>query len=475
MLPMDEFTEEDWGLVGMKIAASSVTNPETGCCTWTGSVGGKGNPQLDIILHDSHRVGYNPRRLLFYKPDTTIKMSLVVPICGDRLCIARAHAVNKAEEAVQKADAEKRLREGSIRDLVTGCLLWQGRKNGNYGTIGFASGTWPVHRLAYYLAHGRIPDGIQVRHDSEGRQKCTNETCWNIEHLSLGDGAAQSRDMKAVGSMPFGEHSSRTLLSEATALAIKHSQSEGTKEQRAMRFGTTRAVVSMIDQGTSWSHLPDKNGVVDNSKQQANLTRERQKRKRVRDVDFQFTRENYTEAWSRLMKRVTSTPSPEEMKLDKPCLLVISPATTGYGLVGIGGMTKRRAHKVSAELHHNNCQKVPKGLMVRHLCGPTRKACVEPSHLAIGTDGDNQIDTIKHGKKGVKLNEEKVKRIKAQLNAPEPLSGIDIAREHGVSPCTISSIKSGQGWGWVTLSTEADSSDDEVDLSEDDWEGMGDD
>lgn len=38
---------------------------------------------------------------------------------------------------------------------------------------------------------------------------------------------------------------------------------------------------------------------------------------------------------------------------------------------------------------------IPKGMQVRHLCG--NRLCVNPKHLAVGTQSDNEKDKKKHG------------------------------------------------------------------------------
>lgn len=58
----------------------------------------------------------------------------------------------------------------------------------------------------------------------------------------------------------------------------------------------------------------------------------------------------------------------------------------GYGAINIGGKIKY-AHRVSYELHNGP---IPDGMLVMHLCDNRR--CVNPSHLAVGTDSDNNRD-----------------------------------------------------------------------------------
>jgi DNA-binding CsgD family transcriptional regulator len=72
-------------------------------------------------------------------------------------------------------------------------------------------------------------------------------------------------------------------------------------------------------------------------------------------------------------------------------------AFTGKGAMryGILNWGKKRvlAHRLQYARQHG---RIPKGLVVRHLCHQPR--CVEPSHLAIGTHRDNSADSVKDGR-----------------------------------------------------------------------------
>ncbi len=76
-------------------------------------------------------------------------------------------------------DLGDRLRARSIQDNDTGCWLWQGGTNkpGGYGTLSVHSRKQYVHRLAYELYTGVVPEGQEVDH------LCRTRTCWNPAHL----------------------------------------------------------------------------------------------------------------------------------------------------------------------------------------------------------------------------------------------------------------------------------------------------
>lgn len=82
------------------------------------------------------------------------------------------------------------------------------------------------------------------------------------------------------------------------------------------------------------------------------------------------------------------------LKRDGTCLLWEGyKNSAGYGVFRIkkiGWM----AHRLSWELH--NSKNIPKGKVIMHLCD--RPACINPKHLRMGTQGDNNKDTASKGR-----------------------------------------------------------------------------
>lgn len=121
---------------------------------------------------------------------------------------------------------------------------------------------------------------------------------------------------------------------------------------------------------------------------------------------------------------------------------------TGYGRLSVGGQA-RGAHIVAWEIHHGMA--VPPGHEVRHVvCG--NPPCVNPAHLAAGTRADNMDDMVRdgHSQRGrkhyaVKLTVTDVLSIRISTE-----SNIALAERYGVAPSTISNIKRGYNWAWLT-------------------------
>lgn len=101
---------------------------------------------------------------------------------------------------LENPSAEVRL---AARICVTdsGCMEWTGTVNAKgYGHIRSGGKNVAVHRLAWVIANGPIPDGLFVCH------KCDNPPCCNVEHLFVGTAAQNNADRDAKGRTRFAEH-----------------------------------------------------------------------------------------------------------------------------------------------------------------------------------------------------------------------------------------------------------------------------
>lgn len=116
-------------------------------------------------------------------------------------------------------------------------------------------------------------------------------------------------------------------------------------------------------------------------------------------------------------------------------------SANGYGQIKDNYRT-RLAHRVSYELWHGS---IPKGAHICHTCD--NRKCVSPSHLYAGTAFDNMRDKMERGRANTpsgmahwkaKLSDNDIAAIRTSTK-----KGVDLAREYGVSPPTISQIRNG--------------------------------
>jgi hypothetical protein len=141
-----------------------------------------------------------------------------------------------------------------------------------------------------------------------------------------------------------------------------------------------------------------------------------------------------------------------KVRKEDSCWIWTSAFTTrGYGFFWVGGAKRNKyAHRLSWEMA-NGCV-VPAGMTVMHACD--NPACVNPSHLSIGTTQDNASDCkakrrnafgVRNGG-GVKLDDEKALRIK---NRVDGLSLRETANLYGVDVSIVKKIRNGRLWSHV--------------------------
>ena len=142
--------------------------------------------------------------------------------------------------------------------------------------------------------------------------------------------------------------------------------------------------------------------------------------------------------WARIDKN-----GPEHPTLGH-CWLWTGALSSGYGSVS-NGKRKSKAHRVSWEIHFGL---IPEGMFVCHHCdNPT---CVNPTHLFLGTQGDNMADMYAKCRHRivrcrVKLTRDQVIDIR-RLHASGSLSQSELASRFGVSATHISRIIMRRQW-----------------------------
>jgi HNH endonuclease len=76
-------------------------------------------------------------------------------------------------------------------DPLSGCHIWQGRRNSSgYPVVSFHGRQHLVHRLTWTLRYGRIRDGMELCH------RCDEPRCINPDHHFVGTHQANMADMR---------------------------------------------------------------------------------------------------------------------------------------------------------------------------------------------------------------------------------------------------------------------------------------
>lgn len=118
---------------------------------------------------------------------------------------------------------------------------------------------------------------------------------------------------------------------------------------------------------------------------------------------------------------------------------------TGYACIGRNGY----GHRISWETTH---EPIAPGRSICHTCD--NPPCINPSHLFIGTQGDNIRDAVRKGRLArgsinsqAKLTEPQIEKIRS-LYAAGNTTHAAIAIQFGLSRQHVGDIVNRRRWGW---------------------------
>ncbi len=142
------------------------------------------------------------------------------------------------------------------------CCLWTAhRLSYGYGTHWLGGKKRTAHSVAYELAFGPIPDGLQVCHD------CDNPPCCNPNHLFLCTQKQNMRDMTDKGRRNFdglrvghglrGEAHNGAKLCELDVFEIRRLYASGNvaQEMLATMFQISQGQIYRIVNRKNWIHI----------------------------------------------------------------------------------------------------------------------------------------------------------------------------------------------------------------------------
>jgi hypothetical protein len=438
----EQFDDVDWKRFWTYVQQHTERVQGTdGCLTWTGLRAGNDQERERSLLWPYGGVCYWVRPTMHFFFDDHPPDARIYTTCDTPQCMQMAHQVNAKDKKKLGPLKLAWMRSNSKVDKDTGCVLWQGVQTHGYGQTGFMGRQWRVHRLSWMLQRSEIPAGMIVRHDKDGK-RCTSPACWNVDHLSVGTQRDNAADKVAAGTDNRGERHPHASTTDEIALQVKLSKGQGTQQQRADRFSVSLHVVSSIDSGLAWCHLPDASGRVDEDA----VARMQEKRRTANESrrDAGSTPEDYENCHKRMMQKATKQAS--------GCIELPIYMGQPYPTMSFSGRN-RPAHKIVFELFHNDCMPMHGyDEIVRHMCH--NKACVNPEHLTRGTRSDNIIDTLSDGLHANSKMLEHVHEVRALLAKGATVA--QLAAKYDVGETCIRSIKSGKNWGWL-VDIEADS------------------
>lgn len=137
----------------------------------------------------------------------------------------------------------------SIKNEVTGCLIWQGRTNRKgYGLISYGGKHRSTHRIVYEAFKWDIPEGLHVLH------RCDNRRCVYLDHLHVGTNRDNIEDK-------ISKDRSGKKLNISKVLEIKRLLAAGVPHSEiAAQFGIACSIVSRIKTGHRWGHVSSVGG-----------------------------------------------------------------------------------------------------------------------------------------------------------------------------------------------------------------------
>lgn len=156
------------------------------------------------------------------------------------------------KQRLERLDIDNWFWGNAIPVTESGCLIWLGKshiKHG-YSQVTFQGQRTLVHRFAWCLTYGDIPQGLHVLHS------CDVTSCINPQHLFLGTHQDNMTDMDKKGRRApprRGEMNNKNKLTTSQIVEIMNSVETDLSLSR--QYGVSRATIWDIRHRKSWNHI----------------------------------------------------------------------------------------------------------------------------------------------------------------------------------------------------------------------------
>lgn len=155
-----------------------------------------------------------------------------------RYCSKKCYGKHASEN--RPSTIKERMEKYSKKNKTTGCIEWQGTRRPNgYGVINIKGKFITVHRVAWELANGPIPEGMCICHH------CDNRACVNTEHLFLGTQKDNIQDAMRKGRMK-----GKIKLTPQEVFSIRKSTKSNT--ELAKKYGVHKCSIQNIKSRRTW-------------------------------------------------------------------------------------------------------------------------------------------------------------------------------------------------------------------------------
>jgi DNA-directed RNA polymerase specialized sigma24 family protein len=129
------------------------------------------------------------------------------------------------------------------------CWLWTaGVKQNGYAQLTIKNKSYAIHRVAYELWKGKIPDGHVIRH------QCRNRHCVNPDHLETGTSSENAMDKHRDRTIIKGSKHHLARLTEDDAAHIRILRGFGfTYKELCDMYDVSMTTIASVITNRTWT------------------------------------------------------------------------------------------------------------------------------------------------------------------------------------------------------------------------------